>query len=226
MYVSVCVFARPNGSSSRTVPTAQGSSDRRTQAWPPGNGGTLPPGGGAQSTTSVTLNGSLKQPPLLSDMSPTHLAAFPLSLSPAGTPFTVGTYPSAKSFLGMHARELFCNKSDSQCDGDEDTQLSSLSHSLVVGEESSESTENVQSSPFPPPATGTPPHFPPPAAAPPSQGSAQSALAQEPPPSDSQQLRAHHGQGARPRASAAAAARQRRKDLRIMDYNETQQEHI
>ncbi|XP_035642287.1 TSC complex subunit 1a isoform X2 [Oncorhynchus keta] len=216
--------SRPNGSSSRTVPTAQGSSDRRTQAWPPGNGGTLPPGGGAQFTTSVTLNGSLKQPPLLSEMSPTHLAAFTLSLSPAGTPFTVGTYPSAKSFLGMHARELFCNKSDGQCDGDEDTQLSSLSHSLVGGEESSESTENVQSSPFPPPATGTPPHSP--AAAPPSQGSAQSALAQEPPPSDSQQLRAHHGQGARPRASAAAAARQRRKDLRIMDYNETQQEHI
>uniref|UniRef100_A0A8C7CTA6 TSC complex subunit 1a n=1 Tax=Oncorhynchus kisutch TaxID=8019 RepID=A0A8C7CTA6_ONCKI len=177
-----------------------------------------------QSTTSVTLNGSLKQPPLLSEMSPTHLAAFPLSLSPAGTPFTVGTYPSAKSFLGMHARELFCNKSDSQCDGDEDTQLSSLSHSLVVSEESSESTEYVQSSPFPSPATGTPPHSP--AAAPPSQGSAHAALAQEPPPSDSQQLRAHHGQGARPRASAAAAARQRRKDLRIMDYNETQQEHI
>lgn len=218
----VCVFARPNGSSSRTVPTAQGSSDRRTQAWPPGNGSTLPPGDGAQSTTSVTLNGSLKQPPLLSEM--THLAAFPLSLSPAGTPFTVGTYPSAKSFLGMHARELFRNKSDSQCDGDEDTKLSSLSHGLVAGEESSESTQNVQSSPFPLPATGTPPHSP--VAAPPSQGSAQSALAQEPPPSDSQQLRAHHGQGARPRASAATAARQRRKDLRIMDYNETQQEHI
>uniref|UniRef100_A0A4W5LC08 TSC complex subunit 1a n=1 Tax=Hucho hucho TaxID=62062 RepID=A0A4W5LC08_9TELE len=217
--------SRPNGSSSRTVPTAQGSSDRCTQAWLPGNGSTLPPRGGAQSTTLVTLNGSLKQPSLLSEMSPTHLAASPLSLSPAGTPFTVGSYPSAKSFLGMHARELFRNKSDSQCDRDEDTQLRSLSHGLVAGEESSELTENVQSSPFPPPATGTPPHSPPPAAAPPSQGSAQYASAQEPPP-DSQQLRAHHGQGARPRASTAAAARQRRKDLRIMDYNETQQEHI
>ncbi|XP_041756493.2 TSC complex subunit 1a [Coregonus clupeaformis] len=215
--------SRPNGSSSRTVPTAQGSADRGTQAWPPGNGSTLPPGGGAQSTTTVTLNGSLQQPPLLSEMSPTHLAASPLSFSPVDTPLTVGSYPSAKSFLGMHTRELFRNKSESQCDGDEGTQLSSLSQGLVASEESSESTENVQSSPFPPPATGTPPHSHP---APPSQGSAQSALAQEPPPSDSQQLRAHHGQGARPRASAAAAARQRRKDLRIMDYNETQHEHI
>uniref|UniRef100_A0A673GTW2 TSC complex subunit 1b n=1 Tax=Sinocyclocheilus rhinocerous TaxID=307959 RepID=A0A673GTW2_9TELE len=40
-------------------------------------------------------------------------------LVPSDTPLTVGSYPSAKSFLGMRARELFRNKSESQCDEDE-----------------------------------------------------------------------------------------------------------
>ncbi|XP_067868193.1 TSC complex subunit 1b isoform X2 [Heterodontus francisci] len=33
-------------------------------------------------------------------------------------PVTVGSYPSSKSFLGMRARELFRNKSESQCDNE------------------------------------------------------------------------------------------------------------
>ncbi|KAJ1134232.1 hypothetical protein NDU88_000687 [Pleurodeles waltl] len=33
-------------------------------------------------------------------------------------PLTIGSYPSSKSFLGMRARELFRNKSESHCDGE------------------------------------------------------------------------------------------------------------
>lgn len=42
---------------------------------------------------------------------------------------TVGSLPSSKSFLGMKARELFRNKSESQCDEDGVT-ISSLSETL------------------------------------------------------------------------------------------------
>nr|KAF6434734.1 TSC complex subunit 1 [Molossus molossus] len=44
-------------------------------------------------------------------------------------PTTVGSLPSSKSFLGMKARELFRNKSESQCDEDGVT-ISSLSETL------------------------------------------------------------------------------------------------
>ncbi|KAF5920975.1 hypothetical protein HPG69_014664 [Diceros bicornis minor] len=44
-------------------------------------------------------------------------------------PTTVGSLPSSKSFLGMKARELFRNKSESQCDEDGFT-ISSLSETL------------------------------------------------------------------------------------------------
>nr|XP_012803291.1 hamartin isoform X2 [Jaculus jaculus] len=44
-------------------------------------------------------------------------------------PTTVGSLPSSKSFLGMKARELFRNKSESQCDEDGLT-ISSLSETL------------------------------------------------------------------------------------------------
>lgn len=44
-------------------------------------------------------------------------------------PTTVGSLPSSKSFLGRKARELFRNKSESQCDEDSVT-ISSLSETL------------------------------------------------------------------------------------------------
>uniref|UniRef100_A0A8C6FKX7 TSC complex subunit 1 n=1 Tax=Moschus moschiferus TaxID=68415 RepID=A0A8C6FKX7_MOSMO len=47
----------------------------------------------------------------------------------SGTPATVGSLPSSESFLGMKARELFRNKSESQCDEDGLT-VSSLSETL------------------------------------------------------------------------------------------------
>ncbi|XP_006894474.1 PREDICTED: hamartin isoform X2 [Elephantulus edwardii] len=44
-------------------------------------------------------------------------------------PITIGSLPSSKSFLGMKARELFRNKSESQCDED-GMAISSLSETL------------------------------------------------------------------------------------------------
>ncbi|XP_027470533.1 hamartin isoform X3 [Zalophus californianus] len=49
--------------------------------------------------------------------------------SATSIPTTVGSLPSSKSFLGMKARELFRNKSESQCDEDSVT-ISSLSETL------------------------------------------------------------------------------------------------
>ncbi|XP_029467126.1 hamartin [Rhinatrema bivittatum] len=50
-------------------------------------------------------------------------------LEPSGrVPLTVGSYPNSKSFLGMRARELFRNKSESQCD--ETLPIHSLSQTL------------------------------------------------------------------------------------------------
>uniref|UniRef100_A0A3P8ZU77 TSC complex subunit 1a n=1 Tax=Esox lucius TaxID=8010 RepID=A0A3P8ZU77_ESOLU len=210
--------SRPNVSSSETVPTAQGSADRSTQVLPPGNESTLTTEGGAQIVAaSANLNGSLeRQVPLLSELSPPCLVSTPFSVSPVATPFTVGSYPSDKSFLGMHARELFRNKSESQCDWDTESQMihfRGLSQGLSGGEE--DSTEDSTAQGGNPASSAVAPAL--------LQGSTQPAADRESPQSDSQQLRAHHGQGARPTASAAAAARQRRNNMRIMDYNEMQQ---
>lgn len=52
-----------------------------------------------------------------------------LEPSPSGGPLTVGSLPSSESFLGMKVRELFRNKSESQCDEDGVT-VSSLCDTL------------------------------------------------------------------------------------------------
>lgn len=44
-------------------------------------------------------------------------------------PLTVGSLPSSKSFLGMKSRELFRNKSESQCD-EHGVTINSLSDTL------------------------------------------------------------------------------------------------
>ncbi|KAG7498639.1 hypothetical protein JOB18_016208 [Solea senegalensis] len=108
---------------------------------PRGNGSTLSPGQPKASNSSKSsanaVNGSQDlAPPLLVEplLSCPHMS--PLApLPPVDTPLTVGSYPSAKSFLGMRARELFRNKSESQCDDDEEQQpppplLAGLAHTL------------------------------------------------------------------------------------------------
>ncbi|XP_048469727.1 TSC complex subunit 1b isoform X2 [Rhincodon typus] len=56
-------------------------------------------------------------------------ALSPNLLEQPTTPVTVGSYPSSKSLLGMRARELFRNKSESQCDN-ERPKMDSLFDSL------------------------------------------------------------------------------------------------
>ncbi|XP_072559846.1 TSC complex subunit 1a isoform X1 [Paramormyrops kingsleyae] len=102
------------------VPTGQVKAGTRAGACgpfepPTDNGCTLSPGK-PQSGMAASLNGSLEPRAQAPGPSPSHLPF--LTPLPGNTPLTVGSYPSAKSFLGMRARELFRNKSESQCDGD------------------------------------------------------------------------------------------------------------
>ncbi|XP_061655575.1 TSC complex subunit 1b isoform X2 [Phyllopteryx taeniolatus] len=119
--------------------------DRPPHDSPCGNGSTLLPGQlketKSSKTTANSVNGSKESgPSLIVDPPPscphTNLLA---TLTSSDTPLTVGSYPSAKSFLGMRARELFRNKSESQCDDDEEEEeeehlqpprLAGLAHSL------------------------------------------------------------------------------------------------
>uniref|UniRef100_A0A8C1X4V0 TSC complex subunit 1b n=1 Tax=Cyprinus carpio TaxID=7962 RepID=A0A8C1X4V0_CYPCA len=89
-------------------------------------GGSPGPGLGttaASSSSDKSVNGNRDTPPPVLVEPPPHRPHSPLGppgpLVPSDTPVTVGSYPSAKSFLGMRARELFRNKSESQCDEDE-----------------------------------------------------------------------------------------------------------
>ncbi|KAF7696710.1 hypothetical protein HF521_005128 [Silurus meridionalis] len=83
---------------------------------------------GSPDPKSKSINGSRATPPPML-VEPPH--ACPV-LPPSTPSLTVGSYPSAKSFLGMRARELFRNKSESQCDEDyaPRAQLTGLSQGL------------------------------------------------------------------------------------------------
>lgn len=104
---------------------------------PRGNGSTLSPRQPKASPSAAnSVNGNRDTPPPVLVEPPPHrphsLLGPPGPLVASDTPITVGSYPSAKSFLGMRARELFRNKSESQCD-DEETpppRLTGLSQGL------------------------------------------------------------------------------------------------
>lgn len=146
-------------------------------------------------------------PPLLMEPSPTCPHANPLAPLPASdVPLTVGSYPSAKSFLGMKARELFRNKSESQCDDEEPPppRLAGLAHGLK--------TELCVEPSFTPAAPVTvhakeAPSEPKPR--PPGQGSPRRK-----PVAGSGGSRGPMGSG-----------RPRQQQLKIMDYNESHHEH-
>uniref|UniRef100_A0A672ND87 Hamartin-like n=1 Tax=Sinocyclocheilus grahami TaxID=75366 RepID=A0A672ND87_SINGR len=98
--------------------------DRKSPQSPRGNGSTLLPAQPmASSSPANSVNGNRDTPPPFLVEPPPHRPHSPLGppgpLVPSDTPLTVGSYPSTKSFLGMRARELFRNKSESQCDEDE-----------------------------------------------------------------------------------------------------------
>ncbi|KAM6986129.1 TSC complex subunit 1b [Aplochiton taeniatus] len=194
-----------------------------------GNGSTLSPGRRAKATTpsktTSSMNGSHEVPlPLLTDP---FLSCPRASLAPApppGQPLTVGSYPSTKSFLGMRARELFRNKSESQCDEEEASlppPLAGLAHSLKT--EPSVPLPPANSLPRPPapapapgPCSGSAPVTVPPKEARP-EGKQRSSSQGSP--------RRKTGGGPGGGRAAAGGPRPRQQQLRIMDYNETQHEH-
>uniref|UniRef100_A0A671NM63 TSC complex subunit 1b n=1 Tax=Sinocyclocheilus anshuiensis TaxID=1608454 RepID=A0A671NM63_9TELE len=107
---------------------AEGATEPRKDSMsarsPLGNGNTFSPAQPKASSSSAnSVNGNRDTPPPVLVEPPPHHPHSPLGppgpLVPSDTPLTVGSYPSAKSFLGMRARELFRNKSESQCDEDE-----------------------------------------------------------------------------------------------------------
>nr|KAF6277248.1 TSC complex subunit 1 [Pipistrellus kuhlii] len=111
------------------------------------NGETRPPrpgstrgGGGSGSVGSGSSGSSSGSSQLSTPEKPPAQRAGPFSSRwetavgepSASIPATVGSLPSSKSFLGMKARELFRNKSESQCDEDGVTG-SGLSETLKPG---------------------------------------------------------------------------------------------
>lgn len=203
---------------------------------PRGNGSTLSPrqpkASNSSKTTANSINGSQDlAPPLLVEPSLSCPYANPLApLPPSDAPLTVGSYPSAKSFLGMRARELFRNKSESQCDEEQPpTRLAGLAHSLKTElcVEPPCPGYNAPVGPAPSPIP-TPPLAPAPASthapatpltvptkAPPSEPK-QRASSQESP-----RRKAGSGGG----RGQAGSGRPRQQQLKIMDYNETHHEH-
>ncbi|XP_042372116.1 hamartin-like [Plectropomus leopardus] len=195
---------------------------------PRGNGSTLSPrqpkASNSSKTTANSINGSQDlAPPLLVEPSLSCPYANPLApLPPSDAPLTVGSYPSAKSFLGMRARELFRNKSESQCDEEQPpTRLAGLAHGLK--------TELCVEPPFPgyiAPVCPAPSSIltPPPA---PAHATPLTVPTKEPP-SESKQ-RASSQESPRRKAGGgrgqAGSGRPRQQQLKIMDYNETHHEH-
>ncbi|KAM3873924.1 TSC complex subunit 1b [Diretmus argenteus] len=201
---------------------------------PRGNGSTLSPGQptatNSSKTTANSINGSQDLPTLLVEPSPSCPHANPLAPLPdSDAPLTVGSYPSAKSFLGMRARELFRNKSESQCDEERPPpRLAGLAHGLKT-ELCVEPPCPGNDAPIPPapvrpaPLTTTP--------APAAQGSPFTVSVKEIPPCELKQ-RASNQDSPRRKVAAggggrgqAGAARPRQQQLKIMDYNETHHEH-
>uniref|UniRef100_A0AAZ3Q387 TSC complex subunit 1b n=1 Tax=Oncorhynchus tshawytscha TaxID=74940 RepID=A0AAZ3Q387_ONCTS len=200
---------------------------------PRGNGSTLlpgqpkannppkaPPVNSASSTQDIP-------PPLLVEpsFSCPHAPLAATLLPPDAVPLTVGSYPSANSFLGMRARELFRNKSESQCD-EEPPHLAGLSQGLK--------TELCVEPLFPPlgnaltcPVSAP---VPTPTLVPASiVGAPLTVPAKEHPPETRQRAIKQESPtremgGARGGAVAVASEAQPRQQqqFRIMDYNETQ----
>ncbi|XP_077692131.1 hamartin isoform X2 [Eretmochelys imbricata] len=100
------------------------------------NGETKPPstrGGGSSTKGSGSSSSELSTPekPQNQRMGQfsSHWEASMLLEPSTSVPLTVGSLPSSKSFLGMKVRELFRNKSESQCD-EESMTINSLSDTL------------------------------------------------------------------------------------------------
>lgn len=202
---------------------------------PRGNGSTLSPGqpkaSNSSKTTTNSINGSQDlAPPLL--VEPSLSCPYTNQLAPRphpDVPLTVGSYPSAKSFLGMRARELFRNKSESQCDEEQPRpRLAGLAHDLKT-ELCVEPPCPAYSAPASPAPCPAPTQIPAAALAPtaPLTVPAKQRPA-EPKQRASSQESPRRKAGAGPvggRGHAGPPRPQQQQQLKIMDYNETHHEH-
>ncbi|KAL4004993.1 interleukin 1 receptor accessory protein-like [Sarotherodon galilaeus] len=217
----------PDGPSN--IHTNEDTDSRPPHDSPHGNGSTLSPGqpkaSNSSKSTANSINGSQElAPPLLVEPSLSCPHASPLTpLAASDTPLTVGSYPSAKSFLGMRARELFRNKSESQCDEDQPPpRLAGLAHGLkteLCVESISPSyiaPVSPAPSPIPPPPPVTPLTVP--TKEPVSEPKQQRASRQE-------SLCRKAGAGPGGGRVQVGSSRPRQQQLKIMDYNETHHEH-
>ncbi|XP_040387547.1 LOW QUALITY PROTEIN: hamartin [Cygnus olor] len=94
------------------------------------NGETKPPGARGSSSSKGGSNSELSTPEKNQNQRFINRWETSMLLEPSTTvPLTVGSLPSSKSFLGMKSRELFRNKSESQCDEQGGT-INSLSDTL------------------------------------------------------------------------------------------------
>ncbi|XP_029300251.1 TSC complex subunit 1b isoform X2 [Cottoperca gobio] len=205
--------------------------DRPPCDYPRGNGSTLSPrqpkASNSSKTTANSINGSQDlAPPLVLEPSLSCPYVNPLAhLPPCDAPLTVGSYPSAKSFLGIRARELFRNKSESQCDEEQPpTRLAGLAHGLK--------TELCVELPCPGYIGPAPSHIPTPPRAPAHAPATLLAVPTKEPPSEPKQRASSQESPRRKAASGsgggrgqAGSGRPRQQQLKIMDYNETHHEH-
>ncbi|XP_009890540.1 PREDICTED: hamartin isoform X2 [Charadrius vociferus] len=94
------------------------------------NGETKPPSTRGSSSSKGGSSSELSTPEKPQNQRFSSRWETSVLLEPSTTvPLTVGSLPSSKSFLGMKARELFRNKSESQCD-EEGVTISRLSDAL------------------------------------------------------------------------------------------------
>ncbi|XP_068608710.1 TSC complex subunit 1b [Brachionichthys hirsutus] len=213
--------ADPHSAADSSVIVQEGpsrmSSDDEADGQPPhdsprGSSSTLSPrqpkASKSSKTAAISINDKQKlAPPQLVEPPLPYPNANLLAPQPrSDAPLTVGSYPSAKSFLGMRARELFRNKSESQCDEEQPApRLAGLAHDLK--------TELcVEPAPSPDPA---PPVIEP-TTEPPSQPKQRVSSQESPRKKTGATLgggRGHAGSG-RPR-----------QQLKITDHKETHHEH-
>lgn len=216
----------PDGPSN--IHTNEEADSRPPHDSPRGNNSTLssgqPKASNSSKSTANSINGSQELvPPLLVEPSLPCPHASPLAPLPTtDTPLTVGSYPSAKSFLGMRARELFRNKSESQCDEDQPPpRLAGLAHGLKtelcveMASPSYIAPVGPAPSPSPTPSPATPLTVP---TKEPASESKQQASSQESP---CRKAGAGPGGG----RSQGGSSCPRQQQLKIMDYNETHHEH-
>ncbi|XP_009577378.1 PREDICTED: hamartin isoform X2 [Fulmarus glacialis] len=94
------------------------------------NGETKPPSTRGSSSSKGGSSSELSTPEKTQNQRFSSRWETSMLLEPSTTvPLTVGSLPSSKSFLGMKARELFRNKSESQCD-EEGVTINRLSDAL------------------------------------------------------------------------------------------------